>query len=117
VAGFLLMFPLIFASSAFVRSRHAERTPGHRRDQPSHRHVMVEALRALLLSGLTTVPVLQALAWTISISTVFATLPSAAIPNLVTSPRPAHQRTLWRRGAGCEGRRANDADIITAIVD
>jgi ABC transporter DrrB family efflux protein len=72
-AGFLWLFPLTFASSVFVP---LQTMPGwlqaFARANPVT--VTVDALRALLLGGSTTTPVLQALAWTACILTVFAAL-------------------------------------------
>jgi oleandomycin transport system permease protein len=72
-AGFLWLFPLTFASSVFVP---IQTMPGWLQAivKVNPVTVTVDALRALLLGGPVTTPVLQALAWTVGILTVFATL-------------------------------------------
>jgi ABC-2 type transport system permease protein/oleandomycin transport system permease protein len=71
--AFPTLFPLVFASSAFVP---IESMPGWLQpfadNQPVS--VTVDAVRALVLGGPTTSAVLQALAWTVGILAVFAPL-------------------------------------------
>jgi ABC transporter DrrB family efflux protein len=72
-AGFVWIFPLVFASSAFVPT---ETMPTWLRlfadNQPVTR--VVDAVRALILGGPTTEPVIYALAWTLGILLVFVPL-------------------------------------------
>ncbi len=71
--AFPTLFPLVFASSAFVP---VESMPGWLQpfadNQPVS--VTVDAVRALMLGGPTTSAVLQAMAWTVGILAVFAPL-------------------------------------------
>ena len=72
-AGFIWMFPLTFASSAFVV---ASTMPGWL--QPFVRinpiSVAADALRGLLLAGLVLTPVLKTVAWIVALTVVFAPL-------------------------------------------
>jgi oleandomycin transport system permease protein len=72
-AGFIWMFPLTFASSAFAPP---ETMPGWL--QPFVRanpiSITTDALRGLLLGGPVLAPVLKAIAWTVALSVVFAPL-------------------------------------------
>ncbi len=72
-AGFIWMFPLTFASSAFALPATM---PGWL--QPFVRvnpiTVAADALRALLLGGPALAPVLKTLAWTVGLTVVFAPL-------------------------------------------
>ncbi len=72
-AGFLWLFPLTFASSVYVP---IQTMPGWMQAfaKANPVTVAVDALRALLIDGPATTPVLRALAWTVCILTVFATL-------------------------------------------
>jgi len=71
--AFPTLFPLVFASSAFVP---VETMPGwlqaFAENQPVS--ITVDAARALMLGGPTTSPVLQSLAWSAGILAVFGTL-------------------------------------------
>lgn len=71
-AGFIWMFPLMFASSVFVST---ETMPGWLRVFADHNpvSVVVNALRALLFDGPATTSVLHSLAWIVGIG-VFSTL-------------------------------------------
>ncbi|HEV2921686.1 MAG TPA: ABC transporter permease, partial [Actinomycetota bacterium] len=72
-AGFIWMFPLTFASSAFVV---ASTMPGWL--QPFVRinpiSVAADALRGLLLAGPVLTPVLKTVAWIVALTVVFAPL-------------------------------------------
>ncbi|HEU5486863.1 MAG TPA: ABC transporter permease, partial [Microlunatus sp.] len=72
-AGFIWMFPLTFASSAFVV---ASTMPGWL--QPFVRinpiSVAADALRGLLLAGPVLTPVLKTVAWIVALTVVFALL-------------------------------------------
>jgi ABC-2 type transport system permease protein len=72
-AGFVWVFPLVFASSAFVP---VESMPGwlqtFTRVNPVT--ITVDALRALTLGGPITTPLLQSLAWIVGILAVFVPL-------------------------------------------
>jgi oleandomycin transport system permease protein len=72
-AGFIWMFPLTFASSAFVA---ASTMPGWL--QPFVRlnpiSVAADALRGLLLGGPALAPALKTIAWTVGLTVVFAPL-------------------------------------------
>jgi ABC-2 type transport system permease protein/oleandomycin transport system permease protein len=72
-AAFPLLFPLVFASSAFVPTATM---PGPLRAFAEHQPVTaaVDAVRALVLGGPTTGPVLTSLAWSIGILGVAAPL-------------------------------------------
>lgn len=71
--SFPLLFPLTFASSAFVR---VQTMPGWLRTFAEHQPVTkaVDATRALMLGGPTTRPVLEALAWCAGLLAVLAPL-------------------------------------------
>ncbi|GMR02677.1 MAG: ABC transporter permease [Acidimicrobiia bacterium] len=72
-ASFVLMFPFVFASSAFVP---VETMPGwlqvFAENQPVTK--FVDALRALILGGPTATPVFQALTWLVVILAIFIPL-------------------------------------------
>jgi ABC-2 type transport system permease protein len=70
-AGFVWVFPLVFASSAFVP---VETMPGWLQPFAEHQPVSVtaSAVRALAIGGPTTSYVLQSLAWSVAILLVFA---------------------------------------------
>jgi ABC transporter DrrB family efflux protein len=72
-AGFVWVFPLVFASSAFVS---VENMPGWLQAFAEINPItkVVDALRALCLGGPTAIPVLQALAWIVAILLVFVPL-------------------------------------------
>jgi ABC-2 type transport system permease protein len=72
-AGFPLLVPLVFASSAFVQ---INTMPGWLQVFSAHQPVTqtVDAMRALVLGGPTAGHVLQSLAWSIGIVAVFAPL-------------------------------------------
>jgi ABC transporter DrrB family efflux protein len=72
-AAFPLLFPLVFASSAFVPTATM---PGPLRAFAEHQPVTaaVDAVRALVLGGPTTGPVLTSLAWSLGILAVAAPL-------------------------------------------
>ena len=72
-AGFIWVFPLVFASSAFVPLRGM---PGWLQAFAKANPITntVDALRALCLGGPTTTPVLRALAWIAAILLVFVPL-------------------------------------------
>lgn len=72
-AAFPLLFPLVFASSAFVPTATM---PGPLRAFADHQPVTaaVDAVRALVLGGPTTGPVLTSLAWSLGILAVAAPL-------------------------------------------
>ncbi|MHB8467928.1 MAG: ABC transporter permease [Acidimicrobiales bacterium] len=72
-AAFPVLAVLVFASSAFVSTKTM---PGPLRAFASHQPITatVNAVRALVLGGPTTDHVLVALAWTVGIIAVFATL-------------------------------------------
>jgi ABC-2 type transport system permease protein len=71
--SFPMLFPLTFASSAFVP---VESMPGWLQAFAQHQpvSVVVDATRALMTGGPTTGPVIQALAWSVGILAVFAPL-------------------------------------------
>ena len=71
--SFPLLFPLTFASSAFVR---VETMPGWLRAFAEHQPVtkVVDATRALMLGGPTTRVVAEALAWCVALLAVLAPL-------------------------------------------
>src|SRR5215213_2760224 len=72
-AGFIWMFPLIFASSVFAPP---ETMPGWLQPfvEVNPITVATDALRGLLLGGPVLSPVLQTLAWTAALTAVFAPL-------------------------------------------
>jgi ABC-type multidrug transport system permease subunit len=72
-AGFVWVFPLVFASSAFVP---VDTMPGWLQAFANVNPVTitVNALRALTLGGPTARPVLEALAWIVGILLVFVPL-------------------------------------------
>ncbi len=72
-ASFPLLFPLVFASSAFVPTRTM---PGPLRAFAEHQPVTaaVDAVRALVLGGPTAAPVLTSIAWSLGILAVAAPL-------------------------------------------
>jgi ABC transporter DrrB family efflux protein len=72
-ASFPLLFPLVFASSAFVPTATM---PGPLRAFAEHQPVTaaVDAVRALVLGGPTLSPVLTSLAWSVAIVAVAAPL-------------------------------------------
>jgi oleandomycin transport system permease protein len=72
-AGFIWMFPLIFASSVFAPP---QTMPGWLQPfvQVNPITVTTDALRGLLLGGPVLSPVLQTLAWTATLTAVFAPL-------------------------------------------
>ena len=72
-ASFPLLFPMVFASSAFVPTATM---PGPLRAFAEHQPVTaaVDAVRALVLGGPTTTPVLTSLAWSLGILAVAAPL-------------------------------------------
>ncbi|MGH3766654.1 MAG: ABC transporter permease [Pseudonocardiaceae bacterium] len=72
-AGFIWMFPLMFASSVFVPT---ETMPGWLRAFTDHSpiSVVVNALRALLSGGPATTLVFQSFAWIVGIGMVFSVL-------------------------------------------
>ncbi|HWB71100.1 MAG TPA: ABC transporter permease [Egibacteraceae bacterium] len=71
--GFVWLFPLVFASSAFVPT---ESMPGWLQAFAEHQPVTatVDALRALLVGGPATDPVLASLAWSAAILALFMPL-------------------------------------------
>ena len=70
-ASFPVLAPLVFASSAFVQIKSM---PGWLQAFAAHQPVTitVDAVRALVLGGPTTRPVLQSVAWCIGLAAVFA---------------------------------------------
>src|SRR5918996_1617124 len=72
-AGFIWMFPLTFASSAFVV---ASTMPGWLQPfvQINPISVAADALRGLLLAGPVLMPVLKTVAWIVALTVVFALL-------------------------------------------
>lgn len=72
-ASFPLLFPMVFASSAFVPTATM---PGPLRAFAEHQPVtaVVDAVRALVLGGPTTGPVLTSVAWSLAILAVAAPL-------------------------------------------
>jgi len=72
-AAFPLMFPLVFASSAFVST---DTMPGWLAAFAEHQPVTaaVDAMRTLVLGGSATGPVLESLAWSLGILLVFVPL-------------------------------------------
>jgi ABC-2 type transport system permease protein/oleandomycin transport system permease protein len=74
-AGFLWLFPLIFASSVFVP---VETMPGWLQAVAAHSPVSAtaDAVRALVLGGPTAGPLLASLAWSVGILAVFVPLSS-----------------------------------------
>ena len=72
-AGFPMLAPLVFASSAFVP---VDTMPGWLQVVAEHQplSVTVDAVRALALGGPTTTAVLQSLGWTVGIVAVFGPL-------------------------------------------
>jgi ABC-type polysaccharide/polyol phosphate export permease len=72
-SAFVWMFPLVFASSAFVP---VSTVPGWPQAfvKVNPISIVVDALRALLLGGPTATHVLQALAWIAAITVAYFTL-------------------------------------------